>query len=293
MTLITRGIIFVILSQIAFSLMDSTIKGLGESIPVATILFFRNLVTLIWMLPIFLQSGEVKASFKRLHLHAIRSFSGQFGMILIFLSLTLLPLADTTVLRSLTPLFVPILAAIWLKERLSWLLIPCFALALLGSWMLAGMDKPHFSLLSLLPIIAGIFVAMAMVAIKRMTQVAPGAEIVFYFSLTGVIVALIFGYFTEFSLPKNGKIWALVVVMGLLGSLGQIWVTRANLYAPASILAPFYYLNAVFGAILSHFFWHETLGVWGWTGAGLVILSGLLLTFKEELFPSRRALKME
>ena len=273
------GIIFVIISQIAFALMDSTIKWLSSDISTATIIFFRNLVTLFWVLPAFYYSGEMRNSISRLPLHAIRSLSGQIGMILIFISLKVLPLSDATVLRSLTPLFVPILAFIWLKERLSWALIPSFLLALIGAWMLADVDKPQFSLLSLLPIIAGIFVAMAMVAIKRVSRVAKRAEIVFYFSLTGIVSALGLAIFTEFTLPSSLAVWGIVLLMGLFGSLGQVWVTRANSLTDASILAPFYYLNAVFGAILSHFFWNETLGIWGWLGALLVIFGGLFLIF--------------
>ncbi|ELV07753.1 DMT family transporter [Wohlfahrtiimonas chitiniclastica] len=276
------GILFVVLSQLAFALMDSSIKWLGSELSTATIVFFRNLVTLLWVAPAFWLTGEVKNSFKRLPLHAIRSLSGQIGMILIFTSLAVLPLSDATVLRSLTPLFVPLLAAIWLKEKLTWVLIPSFILAMIGSWMLASADKPQFSLLSFIPIIAGIFVALAMVAIKRVSKVAGSSEIVFYFSFTGCISAMIFAAFTEFNLPTDLRIWGIIVLMGFFGSLGQVWVTKANQMTDASLLAPFYYLNAVFGAILSHFFWHERLGIWGWMGAVLIISGGLLLVFKRK-----------
>lgn len=275
------GILFVVLSQIAFALMDSTIKWLSGDLPMATIIFFRNLVMMMWVFPAFYLSGQIQNSVRRLPLHAIRSLSGQIGMVLIFVSLKILPLSDATILRSLTPLFVPILAAIWLKERLSWALLPSFILAFLGVWMLSGMDKPHFSVLSFLPILAGIFVAMAMVAIKRVSQVAAAPEIIFYFALTGLIFSFGMAPFTGFALPSNAAIWGVVLLMGLFGSIGQVWVTKANQLTEASILAPFYYLNAVFGAILSHFVWHETLGIWGWCGALLVISAGLFLIFKK------------
>lgn len=275
------GIFFVVLSQLAFAGMDSAIKWLSEDLSTATIILFRNLITLLWVAPLFLSSGEFKNSLKRLPLHALRSLSGQIGMIFIFISLAVLPLSDATVLRSLTPLFVPILAAIWLKEKLSWILIPSFLLAMIGSWILAGVDKPQFSLYSFLPIIAGVFVAMAMVAIKRISKVASGSEIVFYFSLTGIIFAFGMGLFTEFNLPSDYRIWLMVLLMGFFGSVGQVWITKANQLTDASLLAPYYYLNAVFGAILSHFFWDEKLGIWGWLGAVIIILAGLLLLLKK------------
>lgn len=274
------GIFFVVISQLAFAGMDSVIKWLSTDLSTATIIFFRNLITLIWVAPLFLRSGEFKNSLKRLPLHALRSLSGQIGMIFIFLSLALLPLSDASVLRSLTPLFVPILAAIWLKEKLSWILIPSFILAIIGSWILAGVDKPQFSMYSFLPIIAGVFVAMAMVAIKRISSVASGSEIVFYFSLTGVVFAIGMALFTEFTMPTDYRIWLLILLMGIFGSVGQIWITKANQLTDASLLAPFYYLSAVFGAVLSHFFWNEKLGFWGWFGAAIIIAAGLLVVLK-------------
>lgn len=275
------GIMFVVLSQLAFAGMDSSIKWLSGEISTATTILFRNLITLAWVAPVFFSTGEFKNSLKRLPLHAMRSLSGQISMVLIILSLALLPLSDATVLRSLTPLFVPVLAAIWLKEKLSWVLIPSFILSIIGTWILAGVDKPHFSLYSFLPILAGVFVAMAMVAIKRIGTLASGSEIVFYFSLTGVVFSLIIGLFTGFTFPSDYRIWLIVLLMGIFGSFGQMWVTKANQMTDASILAPFYYLNAVFGAIISHYFWGETLGFWGWFGAAIIIAAGLLIVLKK------------
>lgn len=228
-------------------------------------------------MPLFIKSGTIKVSFGRLHLHAIRSCSGLIGMYLIFLSLTLLPLSEATVLRSFSPLFIPVLAFFWLKEKLNFILIPCFIIAIIGTWFLSGLDKPHLTLLSLLPIAAGIFTAFAMVSIKRMSHLASGIEIVFYFSFFGTIASLIFLVITKSPLPNTLSVWGMILVMGLLATFGQITLTRANSYVSASVLAPFYYLNAVFGALLSHFFWNEPLGVYGWIGAVLVIFSGVLL----------------
>lgn len=274
----TIGILLIVGSQIAFALMDSTIKVLGNEISLASILLFRNLITLVFVAPLFLKSGSLHASFGRIHLHFMRSISGVLGMIFIFLSIKFLPLSDATVLRSISPLFIPVLAFIWLKEKLSLMLIPCFTIAIIGTLFLSGLDKPELTWLSLLPILSGVFTAFAMVSIKRMSNIASGAEIVFYFSLIGTGVSLVFGIFGALSMPSNLYVWSIVAFMGILGTIGQITMTRANQYISASVLAPFYYLNPVFGALISHFFWGEKLGSYGWIGAALVIFAGILLT---------------
>lgn len=273
------GIMLILCSQLAFALMDSSIKLLGrQDIELPTILFFRNIIPMILLLPLFIKSGALKPSFKRLPLHALRSLSGLIGMYLVFLSIILLPLSEATILRSISPLFIPLLAFLWLKEKLSMSLIPCFMIAIMGTWFLSGLDKPNLSWLSLLPIGAGIFTAFAMVSIKRMSNLASGVEIVFYFSFFGSIASAIFWKITRAPLPETILSWLIIIAMALFATLGQITLTTANKYVAASVLAPFYYLNAVFGALLSHFFWNETMGVYGWIGAGLVVLSGILLS---------------
>lgn len=275
------GILLIVISQLAFTIMDATIKWLSAEISTATIFLLRNIIMLFWIAPFFLRSTELKSSIQRLPLHAVRSLAGQIGMIFIYISFTVLPFADAVVLRALSPLFIPILAALWLKEKLPWILVPSLMIAILGAWILIDIDKPQFSLWSILPIIAGVFSALSMVAIKRLSQVAQNDEIIFYFGLTGVIFAIIFGLFTEFTFPVDLRVWAVVLLLGVSGSLGQLWLTKANHCLNASFLAPFYYLNMVFGAILSHIIWDEKLGLWGWLGAVMIIFSGLLLTYHQ------------
>ncbi len=275
------GAFLIVISQLAFTIMDASIKWLSTEISTATIFLFRNIIMLCWIAPYFLRSSELKNSIQRLPLHAVRSFAGQIGMIFVYISFTVLPFADAVILRSFSPLFIPVIAAIWLKEKLPWILAPSLCLTMVGTWILIDVDKPQLSFWSLLPIIGGIFSALSMVAIKRLSRIAQNDEIIFYFGMTGVIFAILFGLFTEFTWPDEPSIWLIVGLLGLSGSLGQLWLTKANHCLNASILAPFYYLNMVFGAILSHFFWDEKLGIWGWLGSAIIICAGLLLTYQQ------------
>ncbi len=278
MSTVWKGTLLIILSQLFFALMDSCVKAISHELSVASILFFRNIISVLVLLPFFIASGQVSASFGRLPYHLMRSCSGIFGMYLLFLSISLLPLSEVSMLRAVTPLFVPLIAFIWLKEKLQWILLPCFLLSLTGTILLSGIDKPHFSLMSFIPLAAGLFMGIAMVALKRMTMLAKGTEIVFYFSLTGILLSIILGVFTQFPLPNSVYGWLLAFLVGALGLIGQLTLTAANKYANASMLAPFYYLNPLFGALIAHWYWNETLGLWGWTGGLLIISAGLLLT---------------
>lgn len=275
----TMGLLLVIFSQLGFAVMDSCIKALSGELPLATILFFRNVISLLIVAPIFFKTNSFKLSLPRIPLHLFRSGFGLISMYLGFLSLRVLPFSESSVLRATSPLFIPILAFIWLKEPLRKIIIPCLILSFSGIILLSGLDKPEFSYLSFIPIGAGLFAAFAMIAIKQISRVANATEVVFYFSVFGTLASILLGIFSDNKLPNTLHLWEIILSMGALAVVSQLSLTKSAQYVPASILAPFYYLNAVFGSLISHFFWGEKLGFWGWIGAGLVIFAGLLLAF--------------
>ena len=112
----TKAIILNISSIILFSIMVIFIRKASESLHILEVVFFRNLLALIVMLPIIKSIGLAAIKMNNTRLFFMRGFVGAIGMIAGFTCLTLIPLAQATAISFSQPLFITIGATIFLGE---------------------------------------------------------------------------------------------------------------------------------------------------------------------------------
>jgi drug/metabolite transporter (DMT)-like permease len=88
--------------------------------------------------------------------------------------------------------------------------------------------------------------------------------------------------------PRNFFDLALFVSLGLVGGSGHYLLIRAFQCAPAAVLAPLGYVELVGTTILGYLIFGNFPDRWTWTGAGIIIASGLYIAFRER---RRRAIR--
>lgn len=123
------------------------------------------------------------------------------------------------------------------------------------------------------------FIALAHVHIRKLTLSEHPAAIVFYFSLTSTSVALCtlpFGWV----LPSMMQT-VLLVLIGLIGGVAQIFLTLAYRFAPASVVAPFEYTAMLFSLLIGYVFFNELPTLQMLIGAGIIIMAGLVIILRE------------
>ncbi|MGD2151450.1 MAG: DMT family transporter [Desulfobacterales bacterium] len=123
---------------------------------------------------------------------------------------------------------------------------------------------------------AGIFAALAMVSIRRMSASEPTIRIVFYFTTLGTLISAV-PLVWSWQSPQP-KIWCLLVLIGMLAAVGQILLTKGYSLAPAAQVGPFTYGNVVFATFFGWLFWGESLDVMTWAGAVLICIAGIIAT---------------
>ena len=103
----------------------------------------------------------------------------------------------------------------------------------------------------------------------------------FWFSLAASAVSLI-GAIPEWKWPTPMD-WVWLILLGLLGGVAQILITRAWRLAPAAVLAPFDYASIVL-AVLFGYLWFKEEPSWTvWFGLPLVMGSGLYILHRERV----------
>ena len=81
--------------------------------------------------------------------------------------------------------------------------------------------------------------------------------------------------------PPPPRVWAAVVLMGVLATLGHYLLIEANERAPASVLAPFSYTQIVAAVALGWLVFGDVPDGWTFAGGAIVVGSGLYLLVSE------------
>jgi drug/metabolite transporter (DMT)-like permease len=111
----------VILAELMFVIMGAMVKAASATLPNEMIVFFRNLFGLAAVLPLVLREGIPGLATRVPQLHLMRALAGVGAMYCFFYSLGQLPLADAMLLKLTAPIFIPMIALLWLGEGFS----PC------------------------------------------------------------------------------------------------------------------------------------------------------------------------
>ena len=281
------GIVLKIAQTLAFSLMFAAIKLAGH-VPVGEVVFFRSFFALV---PLFVwtcfTAGPLAAiRTKRPIYHIGRSTIGTLGMFSNFAALKLLPLATVTAFSFMQPVFAVILAALLLHEKVGRYRWTAVVVGFAGILM---MIEPHGGLLSILSLhfSRGVFYALSysffsalvVILIRQMSATESGESIVFYFMLSGAIVGGAIMSFDHVALGWNSAMW--LVLSGLVGGAGQIFLTYCYRYAEPSLLASFEYTSMIWAMLLGVFVFAEMPETMVLVGAGVVIASGLFIVWRE------------
>ena len=280
------GIVLVVISTLAFTLMAALVRFLGQEVPLGEVVFARSFFALIPLLGMILWRGELATA---LHTrnplgHFSRSVFGAFGMFLNFAALALLPLADATAISFATPIFSVVLAAIFLGEVIRirrWSAVGVgFVGVLVMLWPFVGEYRDSNATLgALLGLSGALVVAGAMTQVRHLSRTESTASLVFYFSITCCLCGLA-------TLPwgwvmPTPREFVLMVTMGLLGGIGQILITESYRHAPASVVAPFAYTAMIYSIVIGYLWFGEVPQAAVLAGAAIVIAAGLFVIWRE------------
>ena len=273
------GVLYGIASVACFAMMDASVKWL-DMFPVGQVLFSRfffGLIPILMLVPL----GEFKTFYKtsRPKLHAFRAITGTLAIIALFIALREIPLADVVSLTFGGPIFVTLGSIFFLSEKVGvkrWLAV------LIGFFGMLLIVKPAYEELNIyyiFPIIFCIFFACVALSIRSLSSTEPNYRIALYFSLLSMIVGLLtlpFGWV----MPNKFELF-LLIFTGLVGSVANILLTVSLRYAEASLVTPTKYLNLVFAILLGYFIWSEIPKLLTIVGAGLIIISSVIIFMRE------------
>lgn len=288
---ILSALAFRLVSVVAFATMGALIK-LAEhgGASLIDLLFFRQAgaipVVVAWV-----ATGPGMATLKtrRLPAHALRCIIGLSSMALMFSTLMLLPLAEATILQFTVPIFATILGALVLHEATGIHRWSAVVVGFIGVLIVAQPGSGDIPLNGALTGLAAAFLsANVSILIRRMGSSEPPATIVFYFSLLSMVPLLPLFLWTMSG--HDALTWVMLVGVGLIGGVAQLFMTTSLARAPVSVVVPMDYSGLVWATLFGWALFGALPTAMTWVGAPVIILSGLYIVWREHRLGKANAL---
>lgn len=271
----TKGIIFIVMSAFGFALMSAFVKLSGD-LPSFQKTFFRNLVSLFIALALVLKSKDSLFGKKENQkLLFLRSILGTAGIVCNYYAIDKLILSDANMLNKLSPFFVIIFSALFLKEKINKAQITGLIVAFIGVLFVI---KPTFNfeiIPALVGVLGGVCAAGAYTCVRALGGKEKPHTIVFYFSLCSslIIAPFMIASYKEMSILQ----FTYLICAGLSASIGQFGITFAYKFAPAKEISIFDYSNIAFAAIFSFSIFGVIPDGLSFVGYGIIFAASLYM----------------
>ena len=214
----------------------------------------------------------------------IRGTAGMIALTLFFYTIHKLPIAISSTLQYLAPIFTLIFATIWLKEKIKWLQWICIIIALSGVFVIGIGKNTNVNIQILdsvtnlkwiiIGVISAVFSGIAYVSVVKLKSSEHPLHVVIAFPMISLPVMAIWTYF-DFVLP-NGIEWLYLILLGVFTQIAQVFMTKSFMFGNVTIVSPFQYLGSIYAIFVGTFLFEEILPFSSLTGIFL-ILAGVLL----------------
>lgn len=274
-----------LIAAAALAVMFALVKLLdARGVTLVESLFYRQGLALIpvtiWLM---LGPGLASVKTKRIGVHISRMVVGLSGMSLNFLGMILLPMTEATVAGFTVPIFATLLAILFLGERPGMWRWGAILLGFIGVLVVLHPDSAMFQSKGMLIALAGaLLTAGVSILIRQLGATEPPTTVVFWFSLTSLVpLGLLMPWFG--SLDHGPAVWGLLLAMGIVGGLAQIFLTAALRYGPVAVVLPMDYSSLIWSTLLGWLLFQTLPTATTLIGAPIIIASGLVILWRERV----------
>jgi len=278
-----------LLAALGFSLMGGSAKALKESFTAGQLVFYRNAVGLLFLVPGLLIRPPVQKGGKPLRL-AFRGLMGTLALYTLLYCILHLPLGTAMSYNLTSALFIAIFSFFIFGEYHGRRVLFAVILGFTGMLLIY---KPvmHFPwYYHVTGLMSGIISAIAYLTLGRLAAYYDPRVIVLSFLVGGVLlpsVSLLIHYSTgapadglfiiDWKWP-SGLEWFWVLFMGIAALFGQYCVTKAYGADKAGIVSVFGYANIIYSVFIGMIFGDAFPNLMSWAGIFCIIISGVIIS---------------
>ena len=268
------GIALAVLAMLCFTVLDTTTKWVASGVPMVMAISIRYLLQATFISAVTLpHRGRALLRTRHPGLHLLRGLLLLGISLLTFMSLQHMPVGEFTAIVLLTPLVITLAAAHMLHEHVSWMRKALVAGGFVGTLVIVRPGGQDFNWGLLYPVGLVLVNAAFQLLTSRMTRTEDPLTMQFYTGWVGALLpALALPWFwAEIHSPA---LWAALVFMAVMASVGHYLFTLAFKHAPVATLMPYVYGQIAFAVLAGWIVFSHVPDHWSWLGMGLIAVCG-------------------
>ena len=272
-----KGITFIIIAALCFSIMSAFIKLIIDQHHVLDIMFLRSVFALTILLTLYrFEFFEVRKKYFKFHF--FRTILGVSAMFFTFTALKYIPISNLTIINFSKIFFILPLATILLKEKTYFSSIFYILIGFLGVMIIIGIEVDNASNLKyyFYALFGAFLIALVKILIKKLVVYENTLNIQFWFALYSCIF-LLFPYFHLAIFPSPKSILN-IFFASIFGLLAQFFTIKGLQTAKSTIVMPFDFFRVIFATIIGVLIFSESISLFFLLGALLIIYCGIQLS---------------
>ena len=278
-----KGIIFMLLTCVIVTTSAILIKTLGQELNTFQVVMLRCFFTLMITLTFNFHIGKPLFRTNRPKMMAYRSTLTFTVVVANFYAISHLPLIEVTALQFSKPLFLIVLAAVFIGERIRIFRTSATIVGFIGIIIIlhpwdnaisGGLKFAHVAAL-----IAAFSMSVLAILSRIMTKDHNPITLVFYANAGTVLLCMIpaLYFWTTPSLHQM----LFIAGLGITTFCAQYCMIIAYKYAKVTVVTPFEYFRIIFAAIVGYFIFSEIPDTWTIWGGTLICASTLFIAYRE------------
>jgi len=278
-----KGVAFAFATTFVGSAAGAAGKWVAVDVAVPVIVFIQYAICLLVIAPRFVGKPLANLHTHRWGDHLIRGVGGWLCFYTYYAALDQIPLVDATLLRNTAPLFVPLVALLWLGARVPFLRWLPLILGFVGVIFILPPGSEDVGWGHVIGLMSGLTLAVSMVGTRTLSRTDSGKNIMFYYFLISFLLSLPLAVYHWQAIPLRA--WPYLIFIGLSIFIAMWLYTKAFSYAKASVVSPINYFAVVVSGVMGWLIWDYLPPSGAVLGALLIMAAGglsIYLATREE-----------
>lgn len=275
------AIALVVAATLCFSILDACAKWLVQSLPVLQVVWVRFAAHVVLMALIL--APKHGFAIVRMHsprLQVLRGLMLCSMTALNFVALQYLQLAETGAIQFSVPILIALLSAWLLHERLDARRWVAIAGGFFGVLLVLRPGSHAFHPALLLSVLNALLYAAFNLLTRRLAATESAESMQLISAIVATVLIAPFAL-AQWQAPAGWLDWGVLLLCGLMGGVGHLFVAMAHRHASAAVLGPFLYQQILYMTLWGWLVFNQIPDAFVVAGAGVVVVSGLYLLWME------------